>query len=335
MSRRIGEYLRKNVLGLVAIFIALNAGAYAATVAPPNSVVSTSIKDGQVKTPDLGAAAVTAPKLANRAVASAKLKALSVTHPKLGVNAVGPANVADNSLTGSDINESTLGAVPNATSATSATSATNADQLDNLDSTSFLGANAAAGGSLSGNYPNPTIANGAVDANQLANNAIPADGGGFNGSTKLASNSVSNDEIALNSITNGMIIDGAVFAEDLSASAAGASGTVDTTGGLTRSRNVTSVLHTGGSGIYCIQPAAGIEPTTAVLIATPDFATDGTVASSANFAHVEWRSNPSDCAAGKMEVITFLFNGENPGDNTGNSMTLADQPFSFSIRPSP
>ena len=63
MPHRIGEYLRQNVLGLVAIFLALSAGAYAVQKAPKNSVVSKSIKDGQVKNVDLAAAAVDQSKL--------------------------------------------------------------------------------------------------------------------------------------------------------------------------------------------------------------------------------------------------------------------------------
>lgn len=116
MSGRIREYLRQNVLGLVAIFIALNAGAYAA-IAPGNSVISASIKNGEVKAPDLGAAEVTSPKL----------NGLSVTHPKLAGNAVASANVTDNSLTGSDIKESFLGPVPKAITASKAERVSNAN----------------------------------------------------------------------------------------------------------------------------------------------------------------------------------------------------------------
>jgi hypothetical protein len=54
MAGGIGAYLRHNVLGLVAIFLALSAGAYAVQKAPKNSVVSKSIKDGKVKSADIG-----------------------------------------------------------------------------------------------------------------------------------------------------------------------------------------------------------------------------------------------------------------------------------------
>ena len=83
MSRRVAAYLRQNVLGLVAIFLALSAGAYAVQKAPKNSVVSKSIKDGQVKNPDLGAAAVTADKLADGVVGLGKLDFDAATQAEL------------------------------------------------------------------------------------------------------------------------------------------------------------------------------------------------------------------------------------------------------------
>ncbi len=52
MSRTL-RLLRDNVLGLLAITIALSASAYAVTQAPKDSVVSSSIKNGQVKGVDV------------------------------------------------------------------------------------------------------------------------------------------------------------------------------------------------------------------------------------------------------------------------------------------
>src|SRR5439155_26174640 len=84
-----------NVAASLALLVALSGGAYAATaLAPANSVNSKAIIDGQVKTPDLGKAAVTGANLHG--------------------NSVNGSKVADNSLTGADINESTLATVPNA-----------------------------------------------------------------------------------------------------------------------------------------------------------------------------------------------------------------------------
>jgi hypothetical protein len=82
------------VIALLAVLGLLTAGtAYAATAAK-NSVTSRSIKNGAVKTVDLAADAVTGPQ------------------------------VLDNSLTGADVNEATLGQVPSAANAGTAANAT-------------------------------------------------------------------------------------------------------------------------------------------------------------------------------------------------------------------
>lgn len=52
--RSIAEYVRRHHIGLLALFVALGGTAYAVEIAPRNSVVSKSIKDGQVKPLDLG-----------------------------------------------------------------------------------------------------------------------------------------------------------------------------------------------------------------------------------------------------------------------------------------
>jgi hypothetical protein len=88
MSSAIRSHLRSNLVGYIALFFALSTGAYAVTVAPKNSVVSGSIKNGQVKTADLARA--------------------SVKHSRLAPGAVGPANVIADSLTGSQISELSL-----------------------------------------------------------------------------------------------------------------------------------------------------------------------------------------------------------------------------------
>jgi hypothetical protein len=62
-------------------------------------------------------------------------------NPSIAVNAVTGAKVLNNSLTGDDIAEATLGKVP---SAAAADSAGDANTLDGIDSTGFLGVNAKA-----------------------------------------------------------------------------------------------------------------------------------------------------------------------------------------------
>ena len=63
MFRKLGSHIRGNVVGYIALFVALASGsAYAV-----NTISSTDIVDGQVKTADLGSGAVTNGKLAGDA----------------------------------------------------------------------------------------------------------------------------------------------------------------------------------------------------------------------------------------------------------------------------
>jgi len=92
------SWLRRNLLALVAICLALPAGAHAAASVAKNSVVSKSIKDGAVKARDLAPGSVDGTKLTDAAVST----------PKLAAGAVDSSKVKDNALTGADIDESTL-----------------------------------------------------------------------------------------------------------------------------------------------------------------------------------------------------------------------------------
>jgi hypothetical protein len=81
---QIRKHVRSNVIGYVALFFALSATAYAVPggVAPHNSVVTQSIKNGQVKSQDIAA------------------------------NTINGAKVVNGSLTGDDINKTTLAVPP-------------------------------------------------------------------------------------------------------------------------------------------------------------------------------------------------------------------------------
>jgi hypothetical protein len=122
MSHRVGRHLRHNVVGYVALFVALGGASYAAVSLPKNSVGQKQIKKG----------AVTRSKLANRAVNGSK--------------------VATGSLTGKQIKSSTLGQVPSAAHAASADTATNAAHAGSADTAAHASAADLLGGSASSDF---------------------------------------------------------------------------------------------------------------------------------------------------------------------------------------
>ena len=95
--RSITRLLRGQAIAILALLLALSGTAYSATVAAKNSVVSKSIKNGNVKTADLKTGAVTADKVAPGSLTGAQ--------------------VQDGSLTGADVDEGSLGRVPSAVAA--------------------------------------------------------------------------------------------------------------------------------------------------------------------------------------------------------------------------
>ena len=111
MFRRLRPRSAYDVIAVLALFVAVGtSGAYAA-----NTVFSTDIVDGEVKNADIGGNQVTTTKIKNGNVMPLDIAADAVTGPK----------VLDDSLNGDDVQESTLGLVPDA------------DMLDGRDSKSF------------------------------------------------------------------------------------------------------------------------------------------------------------------------------------------------------
>jgi hypothetical protein len=97
------------VLALVALVAAMGNGAYAVATAQKNSVVSKSIKNGHVKTPDLAPKAVSTAKLKDNAVTTAQLKDGAVDTAKLKDGTVTSAKVAAGAIEADDLDEGSVG----------------------------------------------------------------------------------------------------------------------------------------------------------------------------------------------------------------------------------
>jgi hypothetical protein len=195
MSNRVREHLRGNVVGYLAVFLALSGGAYAAGL-DANSVRSRHIKDGQVKTADLAAEAVTADKVGLDALGGVQIDESSLAKVPLAEAADSATNAAQlggqapsafqqrvtGTCTGTQAVQSIAangtvgcggasGLPQNCTNGQVAKSnGSNAWACAN-DSTAPTGA---AGGDLSGSYPNPSIKNGSVSTDKFA--TLPAAG---------------------------------------------------------------------------------------------------------------------------------------------------------------
>jgi hypothetical protein len=118
MSGRIRNHLRTNVVGYIALFLVLTGGtAYA--LDGSNTVFSDDIANGEVKTADIGAAAVNTGRLANDSVTTTKIKdgevhssdlaPLAVTTGRLGNDSVTSAKVLDDSLGANDLGTESVG----------------------------------------------------------------------------------------------------------------------------------------------------------------------------------------------------------------------------------
>ena len=106
MAERIHDHIRSNVVGYVALFIALSGTAYAIDGPLPgqNQVGSQDIINSEVRSEDIG----------GTQVRNSDLGLGAVTTGKIADGGVQTLDVLNNNLTGADVNEASLGRVPSA-----------------------------------------------------------------------------------------------------------------------------------------------------------------------------------------------------------------------------
>src|SRR5918996_4685603 len=107
-TRRASDWIRGNVLGLVAIFIALGGTAYATHPGGANTISSGDIINGEVKSGDVGDAEIKGADVAPDSLGSGKIADGSVKNSDLGTGASSSNTIADGGIQGVDVKSNTL-----------------------------------------------------------------------------------------------------------------------------------------------------------------------------------------------------------------------------------
>jgi hypothetical protein len=148
------DYLRRNVLALVALFFALSGGAAWAThPGGANTISSDDIIDNEVRSADINAGAVTTADIGNSEVRSIDVLDDSLTGADIAPDAVGTSEVAPDSLGAADIAADAVGTSEVDGTLTGAANIANGsvsttDLTDESVSQNDLGANSVRGGQL-------------------------------------------------------------------------------------------------------------------------------------------------------------------------------------------
>jgi hypothetical protein len=196
-SSRIRAHLRNNVIGYVALFVALSTGtAYATHPGGTNTISTDDIIDGEVRQPDIQNGAITTADISNSngvrsedvlddtdplgGLAAVDLGPASVGSSELAPGAVGSGAVQDGSLVGADLANLAVGA---------------AQLADGAVTNSKLG---------TFSVSNSKIITSAVTSN------------------KIATSAVTQSDIATDGVAGAEIVNSSVRSEDINADAVGA-----------------------------------------------------------------------------------------------------------------
>jgi hypothetical protein len=199
MNSGVSEHLRRNVYGLVAIFIALGGSAVAANVAK-NSVTSKSIRNGEVKQKDIAVGAVDASKVQANSLTGEQIDEASLRMPAHAPSGAAGGDlagtypkpqIAANALTGAEVIDATL------TSADIAD--TNSLTTAEIDESGLV---FSPGGQITGSLGQALLAPNSVGPAEIADNTV--------GPTEIADNAIGPSEIADNTVGPTEIADNAV-----------------------------------------------------------------------------------------------------------------------------
>jgi hypothetical protein len=258
MTNSFSTHIRQNVIGYVALFIATTGTA--AALPGADTVNSGDIINREVKKADLGNGAVTSRSIA--------------------VGEIAGPHVADDSLTGEDIDESTLTGIAGPAGPQGDTGpvgpvgpegprgpAGPAGPQGPAGSINGV----AAGGDLTGTYPAPTIATGAVGSADVADQSLTGidilddslSTFDVNGLGPADISNLNGNDIADNSLTNADIDESTLPLLNVRWALIAANGTTGTGG----TPGVVASAHQQGSGTYIVD--FGTDVQRHFLLATP------------------------------------------------------------------
>ena len=109
MGNRIRDHIRSNVVGYVALFLALTMGtAYATHPGGGNTISSADIINGEVKSGDIGDFEVKGADVAPDSLGGGKIADRSVKNADLSIGASSSNTIADGGIQGIDVKSNTL-----------------------------------------------------------------------------------------------------------------------------------------------------------------------------------------------------------------------------------